>query len=340
LKSNFTCRHRRHRRGCPAGHCRGAFAASLSKAAPCRYRCAFETRIQVMTFDDFIAQGWQDHADDAAGVAARLQAEGPARVENEAQIVPLAALAQHVFGDHLGHWQAGIDFQHGLARLPVFDPDGASGQAVRRLVASLALAGGSDDHRDALGASDRVRVSALAAGSLAGRDAPRAAELLQQALAGVDAHVLPGTDPAIRTLAAVANNVACALELKSPRSAAERATMILAAQTARRYWEQAGSWLEVERAEYRLAMTWLQAGDPLLARRHAQQCLELVQANAGPALELFYAWEALGVVDRAAGNANGHATALAQARVAYAALDAGDRGGCQVELDKLAAGSP
>jgi hypothetical protein len=290
-----------------------------------------------MTFDDFLAQAWRDHADDAAGVASRLQAEGPARVEREAQIAPLAALAQHVFGEHLGHWQAGIDFQHGLARLAVFDPEGASGQAVRRLVAALALAGGSDDHRDALGASDRVRVSALAASSLAERDATRAAELLQQALGEVDDHRLPGTDPAIRTLAATANGVACALELKTPRSDAARATMILAAQTARRFWEQAGTWLEVERAEYRLAMTWLQAGDLAQARQHAQQCLDIVQANTGPALERFFAWEALGVVERAAVNASGHATALAQARTAFAALDEGDRGWCQAELDKLAA---
>jgi hypothetical protein len=291
-------------------------------------------------FDTFLTTAWDEHAADPAGVAARLASSGIGLVRTSTEVAALAQLAQHVFGDHLGRWQAGIDFQHGLARLAVFDPDGASGQAVRRLAASLALAGGSDDHRDAFGASDRVRVSALAAGSLAGRDAPRAAELLQQALAEVDAHVLPGTDPAIRTLAAVANNVACALELKSPRSAAERETMILAAQTARRFWQQAGGWLEVERAEYRLAMTWLQAGDPLQARRHAQQCLEIVQANAGPALEQFFAWEALGAADRAAGNADGHASALAQAREAYAALNADDRGWCQAELDKLAAGSP
>jgi hypothetical protein len=287
-------------------------------------------------FETFLTVAWDEHAADPAGVAARLASSGIGLVRTSTDIAALAQLAQHVFGDHLGHWQAGIDFQHGLARLAVFDPDGASGQAVRRNVASLALAGGSDDHRDAFGASDRVRVSALAAGSLARRDAPRAAELLQQALAEVDAHVLPGTDPAIRTLAAVANNVACALELKSPRSAAERETMILAAQTARRFWHRAGTWLEVERAEYRLAMSWLQAGDPLQARCHAQQCLEIVQANAGPALEQFYAWEALGIVERAAGDASAHQQALTQARAAFAGLDDGDRAACRTSLDRLA----
>jgi hypothetical protein len=37
--------------------------------------------------------------------------------------------------------------------------------------------------------------------------------------------------------------------------------MIFAAKTTRKYWEIAGTWLEIERAEYRLAMTYLAAGD-------------------------------------------------------------------------------
>ena len=68
-----------------------------------------------------------------------------------------------------------------------------------------------------------------------------------------------------RALAVAANNLASSLEERSTRSAGERELMILAAQTARHYWGRAGGWLETERAEYRLAMSWVQAGDP--ARR-------------------------------------------------------------------------
>ena len=113
--------------------------------------------------------------------------------------------------------------------------------------------------------------------------------------------------------------------------------MILAAQTARRCWAIAGGWLETERAEYRLAMTWLQAGDRALARQHAQNCLVIVEANNAPALERFFGWEALGRVERAAGNSSGHALALEQAETAFAALDASDHGWCQAALDKLRA---
>ena len=109
------------------------------------------------------------------------------------------------------------------------------------------------------------------------------------------------------------------------------------AQTARHHWAIAGTWLETERAEYRLANTWLQAGDLARAREHAQACLEIVAANGGVALERLFGWEALGLVERAAGNATGHAQALARAREAFAELDESDKSWCAASVDKLAA---
>ena len=53
------------------------------------------------------------------------------------------------------------------------------------------------------------------------------------------------------------------------------------------------------------------------------------------ALERFFGWEALGVVERAAGNTTGHQQALAQARESFAELAESDRGWCQASLDKL-----
>ena len=77
------------------------------------------------------------------------------------------------------------------------------------------------------------------------------------------------------------------------------------------------------------------ADDLAQARTHAQQCLEIVATNDGAALERFFGWEALGRVERAAGNATGHAQALAQAEQAFAGLEEGDRGWCQASLDAL-----
>ena len=290
-----------------------------------------------MEFDAFIAQGWDDHVNDASGVAARLQAQGPAQVTQASQIVPLAHLAHHVLGEHLGQWQEGIDFLQRLGSLPSCPPDDAAAQALRRFGTSLTLAAGIADGRAALGPSDRVRVSAMAAASLAERDTARALALFHDALALAEAAALPDTDPCTRAMAVCGNNLASTLEAKTGRSASERELMILAAQTARRYWALAGGKLEVERAEYRLAMSWLQAGDFGRARQHAQHCLEIVQANALPPLEIFFGWEAAASVERAAGDSAAHARALAQAEAAFEALEPADRSWCQASLDKLRA---
>jgi hypothetical protein len=289
-----------------------------------------------MDFDTFINQAWNDHAAEPRAVAQRLP-DAMALVGDEAQLNQLMNLAQHVHGAHLGEWQAGIAFIERLAALPVFASDGASGQSSARSVASLRLAEGAGVDLDSMSASDRIRVGATAAFNLAERDTARAQRLLQDALELAQSAGLPASDPMNRALAATGNNLACALEEKESRSPEERALMILAAQTARHYWALAGTWLETERAEYRLAMTWLQAGDPARAREHAQACLQIVAANDGAALERFFGSEALGLVERAAGNASGHAQALVQARSAFAELDPADQAWCAASLDKLAA---
>lgn len=293
-----------------------------------------------MDFNTFLDQAWTDHATDSPAVAGRLQAQGLALVTEEDHLLPMAHLAHHVWGEHLGLWHEGLQFLQQLAALPLCGADGAAAQALRRYQASLRLAGGLADERGAFTVSDGIRVTAMAAANLACIDATRSAALLSDALARAEAAALPDKDPAHRALAIAGNGIAGTLEEKAGRSEAERGLMIRAAQTARAYWARAGTWLETERAEYRLAMTWVQAGDLAQARQHAQSCLEIVQANGNVPLEVFFGWEALGTVERAAGNATGHAQALAHAHTAFASLEDGDRGWCQASLDKLAAALP
>ncbi len=290
-----------------------------------------------MTFDDFLERAWADHAEHAIAVAERLHDRGVTLATTPQQVSALAHLAHHVMGEHLGRWQDGIALQQRLAALPAGQADAMVVQTLRRFIASLALAAGAQDLRAGLGDSERIRVTALASASLAGHDAARALVLLQQALAEARDAGLPDDDPHARALAVAGNNLACTLEEKAARTPAERELMILAAQTARHYWAMAGTWLETGRAEYRLAMSWLQAGDPAQARQHAAQCLALVQENDGPALERFFAWEAIGVAARAAGDSGAHRQALAQARQAFAEVGVDERRDCQSSLDGLAA---
>jgi hypothetical protein len=292
-----------------------------------------------MDFDTFNTQAWNDHATDPHAVAQRL-GEAIALVADEPQFTRLANLAHHVYGAHLHDWRAGAAFIEGLAALPVCVPEGPSGAAARRYVASFALSEGAEASRaglDALAPSDRIRVGALAASNLVDVDVARAGHLLQDAVDRAQRAGLPATDPMNRDLAVTGHNLACALEEKPARTGGERALMILAAQTSRHYWGVAGTWLETERAEYRLANTWRQAGDLARAREHAQACLEILAAHDGPALERLFGWEALGLVERAAGNAAGHAQALARARKAFAELADADKAWCAESIEKLAA---
>ena len=290
-----------------------------------------------MEFDAFIDQAWTDHATDSAAVAARLQAEGLALVSDAQQLAGLAHLAHHVFGSHLARWQDGIELQQQLAALPCCEGGSAEAQAIARNISALRLAGGLGDDRPAASLSDRIRLGALAANNLAEHDAARAAALLEEAVALAETAGLPDSDPYHRALAVTGNNLAAALEEKPALSAEERQLMILAAQTGRRHWAIAGTWLETERAEYRLAMSWLKAGDTAQARQHAQNCLEIVKAHDDVALEAFFGWEALGVVERADGKATGHGQAVLQAEAAFARLADGDQGWCRASLDKLKA---
>ena len=293
-----------------------------------------------MDFDSFLSQAWDEHATDAAGVAERLATQGPDRVTEEAQIAPLGNLVHHVYGQHLGRWAEGSALLQRLAAHPACSAGGAAGAALARMQASLALCAGTADERAAMPVSERLRVSALAAANLTEHDTARAAALLSGALSEAEGAGLEAADPANRAMAVAANNMAATLEEKAERSASERELMIAAAQAGRRYWALAGTWLEIERAEYRLAMTWLQAGDAAQARHHAQQCLAIVQEHDGAPLEVFFGNEALALAERARGNLAGHAEAVAQAQQAFARLDEGDRGWCQSTLDKLQSATP
>jgi hypothetical protein len=280
-----------------------------------------------------LGQAWDRHAAEPQAVAAELAGDLLAQVTEDARVVPFAHLAQHVYGEHLARWADGIALLDRVAALPVAGD--ASRQALRRFRAGLALAGGLGDERAGLAADERLRITALAAGHLAPHDAARAGEQLDEAATLAEGAGLPAADPGHRALAVAGNNIAATLEEKAARSEAERTLMLRAAQLARVWWARAGGWLETERAEYRLAKCWLAAGGLPQAREHAQRCLAIVRDNGNVALEAFFGWEALAAAERAAGNALGHAQALAEAEAAFARLDEADRGWCRASLDAL-----
>lgn len=294
-----------------------------------------------MDFDTFLDQAWNEHATQPAQVAARLQPEGLPLVQTDDQVAQLAFLAQHVQGLHLGRWGEALALQQALAALPLVPAGGSTAQALQRHQTVLRLAAGEASALpEGTPPHEHARFDALVGAMLTFADAPRAGALLLQAEAACA--TLPDADPAVRALAVSANNTAGHLHDETTLSPAQVALMLQAAHQARRAWARAGTWLEAERADYRLALSCARAGAHDEARAHAQACLAAVQAQEppAPALEFFFAWEALARVAGAAGDQAARANAVTAAAAAFAQLSEADQGWCATTLQALQAPPP
>jgi hypothetical protein len=288
-----------------------------------------------MDFETFHASAWDDHATDPRAVASRLREQGVSLLASEAQLVQLMNLAHHVHGAHLNQADAGKAVFGELTASRFFSANGESGQMARRCVASLSLTAQEGFSIADLAVSDRIRVQAMAAANLADTDPARGLRLLLAALDQAERSGLPTTDAMNRTLAVSGHNLAAALEEKSALSRDEVKLMLIASKASRAYWERAGTWLQVERAEYQLATTHLKAGDAVQAEFHARECGRIVAENDGPALERFFAFEALGRVMRVAQNDAAFKLAIEQSQKAFDALDDADKAWCRQTLNKL-----
>jgi hypothetical protein len=288
-----------------------------------------------MTFEQFIASAWDEHAERPQQVAERLAA-GIDRVDNAARVEPFTRLVVHVFGEHLGQWQRGMTLLEALHAVARGEAAPAANTARARGIAVLRHAGGAGEAAlDALGTEDRIRVLATASSALVAQDdVPRAIAAYVDALA-LAAPGLPARSPAVTALAIGGNNLAAALEERRGRRPDETAAMVHAAQCGLRYWQQAGTWLEEERAEYRLARSWLQAGRPDEAQAAARRCIELCVSHSAPPLELFFAHAVLALGLRAGGAGAAADAARTQALRQHALVAPEEQTWCTAELQQL-----
>ena len=140
--------------------------------------------------------------------------------------------------------------------------------------------------------------------------------------------------PAIRALAVGGNGLAATLEDKPDRSPPETEAMIAAAEGALAYWRKAGTWLEEERAYYRLTRSQLAAGRPHDAIGSAQGCIAVCAANDAPAFELFFERGAR-ASQHAARDPAGFAASRARALEQHALVPSDERVWCEKELKEM-----
>jgi hypothetical protein len=285
-----------------------------------------------MDHDAFLEQAWRDHADDAAGVADRIEGAIGA-VEAPAHVAPFARLATHVFGEHLGEWQRGREL---LARLrDAARGDDDAQRAIARGAAALAYAAGAPDPCRGLSDDDRIAALAAASSALAARDDHDRALVAYDEALRVAAGGLREGSPALRALAVGGNNLAASLEAKGTRSERESRGMVDAASAALVYWKRAGGWLEEERAEYRLAMSQLAAGDAFEAAEHARRCLDVCARHGAPPFERFFGTVALALAERALGDDASYRRLTGDARAIHASLADEERAMADADLASL-----
>lgn len=286
-----------------------------------------------MSFDSYLADAWHEHQTKTKEVADGIAA-GAGLATTNAQLGQLAPLIAHVFGEHLGEWNRGISLLRELRNHKSFEEGSETDRVIERLTASLRLGSGWAVPLDGFSLSEKIRVYGVAAAALATRDTARALALFENALA-LETAITDTKDPANRVLAVTGNNLAVTLEELPARTPAENELMLLAARTGRKFWERAGTWLEVSRAEYRLALSHLKANFRAEARTHAEICLKMCQDNGAGPMDLFFAHEAHARIAAHVGERKAFAAELALVEKYFSMIEGPDKDWCAATLAQL-----
>jgi hypothetical protein len=282
-----------------------------------------------MSLDDFIAAAWNDHGDHPEEVATRL-AGALERLESAADVPPFARLVTHVYGEHLARWSAGVALLESLRGRPQWEGDTSVSGAIDRSIAVLRYAGNLDATLTHLSTDDdRAHHRLSGTGRHRWKRNRAYEEALQVAAPGLE----PGS-PALRALAVGGNNLAASLEEKPDRDAVETRGMVAAAEGGLRYWRLAGTWLEEERAEYRLTRSLLQAGSHEGAVEHAP-VIDVCAANNAPPIERFFGYVVLAVAQSRSGEQAAYMAARQLALDQYAMVAPDERRWCEADLDAL-----
>ena len=281
-----------------------------------------------MNFNDYLNEAWDLHAKSPEDVATNLN-NGLKLIQSASDITGLAHIATHVFAEHLGQYSKGLAFVATLKDQTLNDDN--SRAALQRFESVLKNCENSQFDISYLSESDKCRVLALAASAHTGtKNILQASIFFEQAEAV--ASKLVETDAAVRSMAITGNNLACALEEKTNLTEDEKKLMLKAAHAGLHYWKLAGTWLETERAEYRLSQSYFRVRDLISSIKHANQCLTICEENKAGALEFFFAYEALVKIEIEMGQP---LRSLEKMKQYFSQLSQGDQQWCEPILNQI-----
>lgn len=286
-----------------------------------------------MDIQTFINQSWSDHAKNPQAVADQFENQIQNLKKTE-DIVPFLNLISHVYIEHLCSWKRGKEILIQLQTHPL-NNSSATQTALNRSIATFDYLIGEKSDLSKFSFGDQVRILATSAsGFAASQDILKSKNILEMAVS-IASTKLDEKDPAYKPLAMAGNNLACQLEEKLNRSSDETSLMLMAAKTARQFWEKAATWLEVERAEYRLSNSYLSTGDFKNAVHHAELCLEICNKNSADAMELFFATECFAKIHLKQNNREEFEKSLLQMENYLSQLNKEENPWCVRALDDL-----
>jgi tetratricopeptide (TPR) repeat protein len=282
------------------------------------------------TFKEYLENAWSTHATEPKKIADEFKLNFNL-MNSEDDVMSMAGLIVHVCGEHLGNWEQGIELLKKLKNnAPIKDKE-----QMKRFVAILNLGNNPNISIEEFSPSDQIRICSGTSSALASLGGVKNAEKLFSKAVELAANITK-EDPANKALAIAGNGIATSLEEKESRKPNEVDLMILAAHTARKHWEIAGTWMEVERAEYRLSQTYLKAEQAVKSLEHAEKCLAIINENGDVPLELFFAYEALVLANKATNNEIGQKSSIYGMEMAFDKLSEADKSWCKEILEKLA----
>jgi hypothetical protein len=288
------------------------------------------------TLDAFLKTAWADHGDRPQAVAERLSTSVDL-IQAGDEFAPYVRLLTHVYGEHLGQWQHAVELLELLRTLPAFDGSPEASQSIDQAVATMRFAAGDAAALDALSLDARVSALATASSALAARDELQPAiAAFERAVRSAEAGLAVGS-PALRAMAVAGNNLAVVLEERPDRDASQVEAMLAAATAALRYWKLAGTWLEEERAEYRLSRCQLQAGMAREAAVSAERCVAVCRRNGASAFEQFFGFAVLALAQQRAGEREASEANRAEALRQLEQVSDEERQWCSADLAELTA---
>jgi hypothetical protein len=274
-------------------------------------------------FNTYLNKSWKDHATNAQAVALTFN-QGFELISEAPHVLAFSRLITHVMGEHLGQWQEGIVLLEKLKSHKLCEDL----SAVNRSIASLKLSAGVEKP-SSFSNSDQAQIYAVSASAmLSQKDLNLAKDYFLTALKM--ANNLDPKDAANRALAVAGNSLSSGLEEQTNLTSEETELMLLAAQAGRKFWELAGGWLEVERAEYRLAAAYRKAKDLKQSLKHAQLCLEICEKNSASHLDMFFAYEANALTEKELGNSLDFEKARVKMAHFYSLLSEDEKSWCKL----------